>query len=252
HLKGWPLETEVVDARAHGVQTKTINLPDAAFTELTYQTANESPTGLYTFNVYLVKNSKRSTLLGSATANVKEFLPDRMKIHTRLSQNSPRGWTNPKEIRASVALANLYGMPATDRRVVSRIELTPTAFSFPEFRDYILFDPLLDQKKERQEQTIELGENKTDGAGQTEFDLQLERFADATYAMRFVAEGFEAEGGRSVTGTASTLVSPLPYVIGSKADGDLLYIDLNKPRTLDLFAVDSRLNRIAIANVTAN
>ncbi|MEY2556534.1 MAG: alpha-2-macroglobulin, partial [Verrucomicrobiota bacterium] len=251
-LKGLPLETEVVDARGHGVQTKKINLPDPAFTELTYQTANESPTGLYTFNVYLVKDSRRSTLLGSATVNVKEFLPDRMKIDTRLSQNSRRGWTNPKEMRASVALANLYGTPATDRRVVSRIELTPTAFSFPEFRDYVFFDPLLDPKKERQEQTIELGENKTDGAGQTQFDLQLERFADATYSMRFIAEGFEAEGGRSVTGTTTTLISALPYVIGCKADGDLRYIDTNKPRAVDLVAVDPQLNRIAIANVTAN
>ena len=251
-LKGLPLETEVVDARGHDVQTKKINLPDSAFTELTYQTANESPTGLYTFNVYLVKNSKRSTLLGSTTANVKEFLPDRMKIDSRLSQTSKRGWINPKEMRASVSLANLYGTPAIDRRIVSRIELTPTAFSFPEFRDYVFFDPLYDPKKERQEQTIELGENKTDGAGQTQFDLQLERFADATYSMRFIAEGFEAEGGRSVTSTTTALISALPYVIGCKADGDLRYIDMNKPRAVDLVAVDPQLNRIALANVTAN
>src|SRR5947208_13153266 len=237
-LKGLPLETEVVDARGHGVQTRKINLPDAAFIELTYQTANESPTGLYSFNVYLVKNSKRSTLLGSTTANVKEFLPDRMKIDTHLSETSRHGWISPKEMRASVSLANLYGKPATDRRVVSRIELTPTAFPFPEFREYVFFDPLCDPKKERQEQTIELGENKTDGAGQTQFDLQLERFADATYSMRFIAEGSEAEGGRSVTGTTSALISALPYVIGCKADGDLRYIDMNKPRAVDLVAVD--------------
>src|SRR5204863_7842150 len=134
------------------------------------------------------------------------------------------------------------------RRVVSRIELTPTALSLPEFREYGLFDPLGDPKKERQEQTIELGENKTDGAGQTQFDLQLERFTDATYSMRFVAEGFEAEGGRSVTTTTSALISALPYVIGCKADGDLRYIDMNKPRGVDLVAVDPQLNRIALAN----
>src|SRR5437764_775573 len=251
-LGGLPLETEVVDARGHGVQTKKINLPESAFTELTYQTANESPTGLYTFNVYLVKNSKRSTLLGSTTANVKEFLPDRMKIDSRLSQASGRGWIQPKEMRATVSLANLYGTPATDRRIVSKIELMPTAFSFPEFRDYVFFDPLYDPKKERTEQTIELGENKTDGAGQTQFDLQLERFADATYSMCFIAEGFEAEGGRSVTTTTTALISALPYVIGCKADDALRYIDTNKPRVVDLVAVDPQLNRIALGNVTAN
>src|SRR5881398_965380 len=140
NLKGLPLETEIVDARGHGVQTKKINLPDSAFTELTYQTANESPTGLYAFNVYLVKNSKRSTLLGSTTANVKEFLPDRMKIDSRLSQTSKRGWIQPKEMRATITLANLYGTPATERRISAILEILPTAFSFPEFADYVFFD----------------------------------------------------------------------------------------------------------------
>src|SRR4029077_11684329 len=116
------------------------NLPDSAFTEFVYQTADESPTGLYTFNVYLVKNSKRSTMLGSTTAQVKEFLPDRMKIDSRLSQTSPHGWIQPKEMRATVSLSNLYGAPATDRRIVSKSELMPTAFSFPEFQDYTFFD----------------------------------------------------------------------------------------------------------------
>jgi uncharacterized protein YfaS (alpha-2-macroglobulin family) len=227
-------------------------LPDSGFTELTYQTANDSPTGLYIFNVYLVKNSKRSTLLGSSTANVKEFLPDRMKIETRLSQNAPRGWIQPKDMRAAVVLANLYGTPATDRKVTARLELAPSAFSFSQFPNYVFFDPLFDEKKERHEQTIELGDNKTDPGGQTEFDLQLERFADATYSMRFVAEGFEAEGGRSVTGTVDALVSALPYVIGCKPDGDLRYIEVDKPRAVDLVAVDPQLNRIALANVTAN
>src|SRR5205814_1261564 len=185
-------------------------------------------------------------------ANVKEFLPDRMKIDARLSEVSRRGWISPKEMRASVSLANLYGTPATDRRVVSRIELTPTAFSFPEFRDCVFFDPLFDPKKDRQDQTIELGENKAEGAGQTEFDLQLERFADATYSMRFIAEGFEAEGGRSVTSTTTSLISALPYLIGCKADGELRYIDMNKPRAVELVALDPQLNRIALGNVTAN
>lgn len=250
-LGGLPIETEVVDARDHAVQTRKINLPDSGFTELTYQTANDSATGLYIFNVYLVKNSKRSTLLGSTTANVKEFLPDRMKIETRLSQDAPRGWIQPKDMRASVILANLYGTPATDHKVTARLELVPSAFSFSQFPNYVFFDPLFEDKKERHEQTVELGENKTDDGGKTDFDLQLERFADATYSMRFIAEGFEAEGGRSVTGTVDSLVSDLPYVIGCKPDGDLRYIEVDKPRAVDLVAVDPQLTRIALANVTA-
>src|SRR4030095_16535258 len=99
--------------------------------------------------------------------------------------------------------------------------------------------------KNPQEQTVDLGEQKTDGEGHVDFDLQLERFADATYAMRFIAEGFEGEGGRSVTGDVTALVSALPYVIGYKADGDLRYIEMNKPRGIDLLEGDRPLNRIA-------
>src|SRR5438445_930769 len=252
NLKGVPIETEVVDARDLPVQTKKLTLPTTGFTELSYQTANESSTGLYTFNVYLIKNNKRSDLLRSTTAQVKEFLPDRMKIETRLSKGATRGWIHPREMHASVALANLYGTPATDRRVTGKIELAPTAFSFPEFRDFTFFDPLVDENKPREEQTVDLGEHKTDGEGHADFDLQLERFADATYAMRFIAEGFEGEGGRSVTGYVGALVSALPYVIGYKADGDLRYMEMNKPRGVDLVAVDPQLNRIAIENVTLN
>jgi uncharacterized protein YfaS (alpha-2-macroglobulin family) len=250
NLKGVPVETEVVDARDLRVQTKKLTLPEAGFVELSYRTANESPTGVYTVNVYLIKDNKRTTLLGSTTASVKEFLPDRMKIETRLSKAAPHGWIDPSDMHASVILANLYGTPATDRRVTGRVELVPAAFSFPEFRDFTFFDPLLDEKKNREEQSVDLGEKKTDDQGHAEFDLQLERFADATYSMRFIAEGFESEGGRSVTGDVSALVSALPYVIGCKTGGDLRYIEMNKPRGIDLIAVDPQLNRIAVENIT--
>src|SRR5437879_13436918 len=68
--------------------------------------------------------------------------------------------------------------------------------------------------------------------------------------MRFIAEGFEGEGGRSVMGDVGALVSALPYVIAYKADGDLRYIDMNKPRAVDLPAVDPQLTRIAVGSGT--
>src|SRR5437763_4943532 len=251
-LAGLPIETEVIDARDLKVQTKKMALPPSGFAEVTYKTAYESPTGEYSINVYLVKNDKRSTLLGSTTVNVKEFLPDRMKIETRLSKTSPRGWVDPREMKASIALANLYGTPASDRKIKSRVELSPASFSFDQFKDYSFYDPLLDEKKERQSETVDLGEQNTNADGKAELDLQLDRFADATYSMRFFAEAFEGEGGRSITGQASALVSSLPYVVGYKSDGDLKYINASTPRTVDLIAVDSKLNKIALENLTLN
>ena len=252
NLKGLPVEVEVLDARDTKVQTKNLSLPETGFTELSYQTANESPTGLYTINVYLVRNSKRTTLLGSTTTQVKEFLPDRMKINAHLSKDTAKGWINPDDVRGMVNLANLYGTPATNRRVTAKIELIPSAFTFASFPGYVFYDPLREDKKEHQEQSVDLGEQKTDDNGETQFELQLTRFADATYSMRFVCEGFEAEGGRSVTTDASTLVSALPYVVGCKSDADLGYVEANSSRAVDLIALDPNLNKIAIENVTVN
>ncbi|MEY2529263.1 MAG: alpha-2-macroglobulin [Verrucomicrobiota bacterium] len=249
-LAGLPVETEVIDARALVVQTKKMALPASGFAEVTYQTAYESSTGEYAINVYLVKNNKRSTLLGSTTVNVKEFLPDRMKIETRLSKTSPKGWVDPHNMKAAITLANLYGTPASDRRIKSKVELSPAAFSFSDFKDYSFFDPLLDENKVRQPNTVELGEQITDAEGKTELDLQLDQFADAVYSMRFFAEAFEGEGGRSITGQAAALVSSLPYVVGYKSDGDLKYINASTPRAVDLIAVDPQLNKITLENLT--
>src|SRR6476469_3607169 len=149
-------------------------------------------------------------------------------------------------MKAAISLANLYWTPASDRRVKSRVELSPASFSFSEFKEYSFYDPLLDEKKDRQSETVDLGEQKTDADEKTEMDLQLDRFAEATYSMRFYAEAFEGEGGRSITGQASSIVSSLPYVVGYKSDGDLNYINASTPRGVDLVAVDSQLNKIAL------
>ncbi|KAF5406803.1 MAG: hypothetical protein Udaeo2_31210 [Candidatus Udaeobacter sp.] len=75
--------------RAIAGADKETTLPETGFTELSYQTANESPTGLYTFNVYLIKNNKRSSLLGSATAQVKEVSPRSHENRDALSKTAP-------------------------------------------------------------------------------------------------------------------------------------------------------------------
>ncbi len=83
------------------------------FAETSYQTAYESPTGNYTINVYLVRDGKRDLLLGETSVIVKEFLPDRMKIESRLSKEAKAGWVTPDDVRAAITLRNLYGTPAT-------------------------------------------------------------------------------------------------------------------------------------------
>ncbi|MEI8341931.1 MAG: MG2 domain-containing protein, partial [Verrucomicrobiota bacterium] len=100
NLAGLPIETEVVDARGTSVQVKKMALDAGGLTEFIYRTRYESPTGEYAINVYLMRHGKRDMLLGSTSAQVKEFLPDRMKITAILSKPGTTGWINPKEVNA--------------------------------------------------------------------------------------------------------------------------------------------------------
>ncbi len=103
-LDGIPLETEVVDAREQSTQVKTITLPTSGFLEWTADTTHDSPTGGYTLNVYLRRNGQRSKLLGSTTVQVKEFLPDRLKLDVTLSKTSGpggHGWVTPDDLHGT-------------------------------------------------------------------------------------------------------------------------------------------------------
>ncbi|HSI13818.1 MAG TPA: MG2 domain-containing protein [Chthoniobacter sp.] len=250
-LEGLPVETEILDARGTSVQVRKLALPAMGFAETSYQTAYESPTGVYSISVYLVRDGKRGTLLGETSATVKEFLPDRMKIESLLSKETKAGWITPDDVHAAITLRNLYGTPATDRRIKSHLVLSPADFRFEEFAGFNFFDRLHDEKKELKSQDVELGEQKTDEQGVAKVDLQLERFADATYAMTLFTEGFEADGGRSVSTSNSVLVSALPYVIGAKSDGDFNYIKMGDAHAVEWIALDPTLKKIAVGDLEA-
>jgi len=249
-LDGLPVETEIIDARGTSVQVRKLALPAMGFAETTYQTSYESPTGAYGISVYLVRNGKRDILLGDTSVNVKEFLPDRMKIESHLSKEPKAGWVTPDGVKAAISLQNLYGTPATGRRIKTRLRLSPSEFRFPEFEGFTFFDRLKEGKEEpAKPQEVDLGETQTGDDGTAAVDLDLDRFADATYAMNFYAEGFEADGGRSVTTSNSLLVSALSYVIGAKADGDFGYVTMGSSRAVEWIALDPTLAKIAVDNL---
>jgi len=251
-LTGLPLEIEVVDSRGRSVQTKKISLDAGGLNGFTYATRYESPTGEYAINLYLVRNGKRDLLLGSTTAIVKEFLPDRLKIAASLSETVAHGWIHPENIHANVELHNLYGTPASDRKIEASLQLSPCGFQFEEYPGYSFYDRLPDSNTHIRSQTVSLGENKTDENGSTHFDLKLERFADATYAMHVNITGFEAEGGRSVSTDCTALVSPLASVVGCKKDTDSDTLAMGSKHTVEFIAIDPTLKKIKLVNLVMN
>jgi uncharacterized protein YfaS (alpha-2-macroglobulin family) len=244
---GLPLQAVVVDPRGMEVKKLNLKLGDDGFEEFSYQTQEAAPTGTYVVNLYTVKDNHPDALLGSTKLQVREFLPDRMTIKAHLSQESPQGWVSPNNLKATVNLSNLFGTPAADRQVRARLTLTPGLPAFGTLRGYSFYDPL----RTREPVSETLPELKTDAEGAAIFDVPLSRYANASYRLSFFAEGFEAAGGRSVTAEASAYVSPLPFLIGWKADGALAYLNHDAKRAIDLIAVDPQGRKVAAKGLFA-
>ena len=240
---GVPLQVTVQDPRGTTIKDEKIALNDTGYMAIDFTTNPNSPTGQYTVNLFLVKNDHSQSYLGSETIRVAEFQPDRMRISSSFAPKPSDGWSSPNDLKAQVALWNLYGAPATDRKVSAKIILTPEPISFEQYPDYVFSDPLFDSKKPAKTLTETLTDARTNEQGVALFDLNLEQYEKATYRLTFFAEGFEADGGRSVTTQTKALISPLPYFIGYKADGDLSFIKQNSSRSVHYIAVNPQLTQ---------
>lgn len=250
-LKDMPVEAEVVDARGMVVRRELIKLGAGGAAEMAHTTQDSSPTGNYSVNLSLPKQSSPGApdvpalQLGSTSVKVQEFLPDRTKVTAKLSSESADGWVSPDGLKAMVSVQNLFGTPAQHRRVSGTLTLRPAYPAFKAYPDYSFYD----DQRSRQTHTDELGDQESDAQGAATFDLRLERFASATYQAHVLLKAFEPEGGRSVAAEARTLVSDRPFLVGTRAQGDLGYVSRNAARDVDVIAIDPRTKQIAASNL---
>lgn len=245
NISGTPLEASIVDSRGLEIYKKRFKLNNSGFEELKYITENSSPTGIYQINLYTIRNGYRYHNIGSTTISVEEFLPDRLTITSSFPGIGDKAWVSPDDIKGQVVLRNLFGSPASGNRIAASITFSPGRMWFSKYRHYRFHDPLTS----RISYAENLPDQTTDKSGKAIFDLNLERFDAATYNLTFIADGFEKESGRNVTSVSSILVSPLKYLIGTKANGDLSYIYKNSDRAVKVIAINSDLKQTGVKNL---
>jgi uncharacterized protein YfaS (alpha-2-macroglobulin family) len=243
---GLPLELVETDPRGVAIRSHTIKFSSTGLEDFSTSTGPDSPTGSYDFSLYIVRDENGRALLGSTSVRVEEFQPDRMTIKAELSAPSVAGWIPPDALGATVTLRTLFGTAAAGRRVKGTFKLTPSGAEFLKYADYLFVDPYKTQKSYDED----LGDVTTDADGHAKFDFKLERFEKGLFRLRFIAEGFEPEGGRSVVTDADAIVSPAPYLVAYKPDGDLGYIDKDSVRSVHLIAVGPKLDKVAINGLT--
>ena len=246
-VAGIPLQAEIVDPRGDTAKRVPLTMDASGFGELAYAPEETAPTGAWTVNLYIVKDGQPGAQIGSTTVQVKEFLPDRMKVEAKLSPQVAEGWVKPDQLKALVDAQNLFGTPAADRRVEGTLTLRPAWPAFQHWPDFHFYD--VRRAKEGYEEKLE--DARTDAKGHAEFALDLKKYADATYQLYFMAKVYEAEGGRSVATAAQTLVSANDWLVGYKAADSLDYVSRGATRAVRLVAVDPRAQSIELKGLRA-
>lgn len=244
---GVPLQAEIVDPRGATVRRQPVTVDASGFTELEYAPPETAPTGSWTVNLYIVGKNKEDNAIGSTTVSVKEFLPDSLNVHAGLSAHVADGWVSPGELKGLVDAHNLFGTAAAGRRVEASLTLDPT---FPAFRDWPEFQ-FFDRRHAKDGYVTKLEDRKTDDQGHAEFDLDLKKYADATYRLTFLTKVYEPAGGRNVAATAQTMVSSNPWLVGYRSVDDLSYVHRGAKRSVRLVAIDRETKSIAIGGLHA-
>ncbi len=109
----------------------------AGFGEILHSRRKESsPTGTYTLSLSIVRSQYDADLIGSTTVQVRDFLPDRLRMKAGFSTEALDGWVAPETLDGYVHLENLFGTPAENRRITAQLTLNPSIPSFRAFPDY--------------------------------------------------------------------------------------------------------------------
>lgn len=243
-----PLQWSVTNSRGQDILTEKIFVDSSDLKSLEFQTDETAPTGTYEVRVFVIKKLNELQLIGSQTVRVEEFQPDKMKISNYLEGQKLKGWIKPDILKAKVELKNLFGTAAESRRVKGQMVLMPVSTYFKDYKDYQFINL---NKPEDLIFTEQFDEKKTDEKGYVEFSLDLKKYTAQLFTVRFDAEGFEGESGRSVFASAQSLISTQDFLVGAKADGDLNYIKKDTQRKLDVIAINSDLSKVDANDLTS-
>ena len=186
-------------------------------------------------SVYLMRNGKRGPLLGS-DLGAREGVPARPDEDrvAALERSAARLGCAGRMCRPRSRCAISTARPRSDRRIKSASRALARAFSFRGIsRATQFYDPLRDGEEEQSSANGRSRRADDEREGAANFDLQLERFADATYAMSVLRRRFRSRTAaaasrprnsrsslRCLTSSATKRTATLDYIHDEHAARD--------------------------------
>ncbi|MFK8030882.1 MAG: alpha-2-macroglobulin [Gammaproteobacteria bacterium] len=245
-----PLRWIVRDPRGQTMLDLPLRLPADGFIEHTLQTDPASSTGNYEVALYTIDQRNRRRYLGGHQFKIEEFQPDRLRIRSEVSGQKAAGWIKPDNLTAEVQLDNLFGTPASNRRIQGSMRLRPASIYFNDYPDFVFTDPLRNDNVAAQTVERKLKPTTTDENGAASLPLNIGQYDGGLYELNVYTEGFEAGGGRSVKSNARIMVSPLDYLVGFKARGSLEFVQKESARSIELVALDSDAQNVKLESLS--
>jgi len=193
-------------------------------------------TGSYSLEVY----TSNDVLLGSKNFMIEEFVPDRIRVSTKLDKNFLKlGESTALDISAM----NFFGPPAANRNYECEIQVKQKNFSPGKFSDYN-FD--LANPNATIEKQVKEGKTDADGHAVESFTLDKMYANNGLLQANFYTTVFD-ETGRPVSRASSVDLVTQDVFFGIRDDW-FYYYALNQPVKFQLAAVNKDGNEV---NATA-
>ncbi|HVT84955.1 MAG TPA: MG2 domain-containing protein [Chitinophagaceae bacterium] len=211
----------------NGKELKTFrkNLNEEGSAEGNIDIAAAAITGSYTLEVY----SSNDVLLASKNFSIEEFVPDRIRVNTKLDKPSLK----PGETaHLSINAMNFFGPPAANRNYETEIQVKPKYFSSEKFSDY---DFSLANQKVSFDKVVKDGKTDENGNADESFDVKKEYANSGILQANFYTTVFD-ETGRPVSRMATADIYTQDVFFGVNYDW-YYYYPLNQPVKFQLVAV---------------
>jgi alpha-2-macroglobulin len=212
----------------NGKELKTFrkSLNEQGSTEGNVDISTSAITGSYLMEVY----SSNDVLLASKNFMIEEFVPDRIKVTTKLSSASLR----PQDAATlSINAVNFFGPPAANRNYETEIQVKQKEFFSKKFSDY---DFSLANQKSFFDKEVKEGKTDAQGNATENYAVPVLYANTGLLQVNFYTTVFD-ETGRPVSRTATANIFTQDIFHGIMDDG-YYYYSLNQPVNFKLVSAD--------------
>ena len=232
--KNHPVKLEVTDPSGKLVYKKVTSENIHNFYKFTVTTSQEAKTGNYTTKISVGGAKFYNTL------KIETVKPNRLKIKVDFNDEI---LTSKKPINGTLDVKWLHGAPAKNLKAEIKAKISPTNFSFKNYKEYVFSDPSRSFSSEE----INIFEGKLDANGIAKINnkLAIGKNAPGMLNIQFLVRAFE-NGGDFSLDAFTKKYAPFESFVGLKSPEGNRYGSFftDENQTFSIVTVDEKGNPV--------